>query len=97
MLQQIIIISLIITAIYISMREGMIFHCVRRMMHIVCDYFHAPYLLNPLCECIICMGGVYTLGIYPLLYGLSWQIVPVMLGVIGMNTLIAAAICRLHE
>lgn len=97
MLERIIIISLIITAVHVCTWEGMLFHRPALMFGDLLDKLHLSVLRKPLFECLICMGGVYTLGIYPLLYGLSWQIVPVMLGVIGMNTLIAAAICRLHE
>lgn len=97
MLEQIVIISLIITAIYISMADGMLLHPVRRFICRVCDYLHCSTLRKPLCECVVCMGGIYTLAIYPLLYGLSWQVLPVMLGVIGLNTLISALTCHLHE
>ena len=97
MLEQIIIISLIITAVHVCTWEGMLLHRPALVIGDLLDRLHLSVLRKPLWECVICMGGVYTLGIYPLLYGLSWQIVPVMLGVIGMNTLIAAAICRLHE
>lgn len=97
MIVRIIIISLIITAVHVCTWEGMILHRPALVIGDLLDRLHLSVLRKPLWECVICMGGVYTLGIYPLLYGLSWQIVPVMLGVIGMNTLIAAAICRLHE
>lgn len=97
MLEQIVIISLIITAIYISMTDGMLLHPVRRFICIVCDILHCPILRKPLCECVVCMGGIYTLAIYPLLYGLSWQILPVMLGVIGLNTLISTQLCKIID
>lgn|GEM_PF-2315647 len=97
MLEQIVIISLIITAIYISMSDGMLLHSVRRFICQVCDYLHCPTLRKPLCECVVCMGGIYTLAIYPLLYGISWQVLPVMLGVIGLNTIISTQLCKIIE
>ncbi len=95
MLQQIVIISLIITAIYISMADGMLLHPLRRLICQVCDYLHCSALRKPLCECLICMGGIYTLILYPILYGWSWTLIPTMLGVIGLNTLIATMLCRM--
>lgn len=97
MLEQIVTISLIITAIYISMTDGMLLHPVRRLVCRACDRLHCPSLRKPLCECMICMGGIYTLAIYPLLYGLSWRILPVMLGVIGLNAIIATQLCKIID
>ncbi len=97
MIEQIIVISLIITAIYVSMWDGMIFHTVRRLVCTVCDLIGCPALRKPLCECLICMGGIYTLILYPILYGWSWTLIPTMLGVIGLNTLIATMLCRMTD
>ncbi len=97
MIEQIIVISLIITAIYVSMWDGMIFHAVRRWVCIVCDLIGCPALRKPLCECLICMGGIYTLILYPILYGWSWTLIPTMLGVIGLNTIIATMLCRMTD
>lgn len=97
MIQQIIIISLIITAIHATTWEGMLFHRPALMLGDLLDKLRLSVLRKPLFECLICMGGVYTLAIYPMLYGLSWQIVPVMLGVIGMNTLISTQLCKITE
>lgn len=97
MLTHIIILSLIITAIHVSMWEGMIFHFLARWIDRVLDKANCNALRKPLFECLICMGGIYTLALYPALYGLNWGIVPTMLGVIGLNTIISAVICRLKE
>jgi hypothetical protein len=43
------------------------------------------------------MGGIYTLVLYPLIYGLDWYILPTMVGVIGANTLIAALLKYLYN
>lgn len=97
MIEQAITISLIVTAIHVSMWDGMIFQFVREWLSGVLDIFHADVLKKPLYECLICMGGIYTLVIYPCLYGLSFQVIPTMLCVIGINTIISAIICRLNE
>lgn len=84
MIEQIVILSLIITAIHVSMKEGMIFAFVGAWLS-----RSAPASLqSPLHECLTCMGGVYSLLIYPLLFGLSWMVIPVMIGVIGLNSII---------
>lgn len=97
MLEQIVILSLIITAIHVTTWEGMIFHRPALLLGDLLDLMFLSILRKPLFECIICMGGVYTLVLYPILYGWSWNLLPTMLGVIGLNTLIAAFICRLHK
>lgn len=75
----------------------MIFHRPALLLGDLLDLMFLSILRKPLFECIICMGGVYTLVLYPILYGWSWNLLPTMLGVIGLNTLIAAFICRLHK
>ena len=75
----------------------MIFHRPALLLGDLLDLMFLSILRKPLFECIICMGGIYTLVLYPILYGWSWNLLPTMLGVIGLNTLIAAFICRLHK
>lgn len=75
----------------------MIFHRPALLLGDLLDLMFLSVLRKPLFECLICMGGVYTLVLYPILYGWSWNLLPTMLGVVGLNTLIAAFICRLHE
>ena len=84
MLEKIIIISLIISAIYVSLQDDMIFGRLR------CKLERLPILLHkPLFECLTCMGGIYTLIIYPILFGFNIMIFPTMFCVIGLNMLIA--------
>lgn len=97
MLTRIIILSLIITAIHVTTWEGMIFHRPAEFLGGVLDRFHATLLRKPLFECLICMGGVWTIVLDPILFGWSWWVLVDMLGVIGLNTIISAFICRLHE
>lgn len=89
MITKAIIISLIITAIHETTKDGMIFEKLRVAAANFLDKARVPILKKPLFECLICMGGIYTLAIYPALYGLDWEIIPTMLAVIGLNTLIA--------
>lgn len=97
MLTQIIIIALITTAVHVSTWDGMLLHRPALLLGDLLDRLHLTVLRKPLFECLICMGGIYTLLLYPLLFGLSWYVLPAMLGVIGTNTLITAAVCHIHE
>ena len=95
MLEQIIIIALIITAVHVSMFDGMIFGVFRQRMDALFDkpsLRRVSWLKKPLYDCNVCMGGVWTLIIYPPLYGIHWHIIPVLLGVIGANVILAAII-----
>ena len=99
MIERIIVISLIIAAIHVSMKDGMIFEAFRRKLDALFDkpaLRRVLWLKMPLYDCIVCMGGVWTLIIYPLLYGLNWRIIPVALGVIGANVVMAAIIKYLY-
>lgn len=97
MIEKIIVIALIITAIHVSLYDGMIFGKLKVHISNALDKMHVPVLKRPLYECNICMGGIWTLIIYPILFGIDWQIIPVMLGVIGANVLIAAVIKYLYN
>lgn len=97
MVERIFVISLIITAIHVVMWEGMLLECLGKRICSLLDRLHMSFLQKPLVTCNICMGGVYTLLIYPIMYGWSWQIIPTMIGVIGMNTLIAAILKYIQE
>ena len=97
MLEQIIIISLITTAIHVSTWEGMILYTAADWLGTLLDIMKWSVLRKPLFECLICMGGVWTLFWYPILFGIHWQIVPVALGVIGANTIVSLIICKFHE
>jgi hypothetical protein len=44
------------------------------------------------------MGGIYTIVLDPLLFDIVWWwAIPDMLCVIGLNTLVTAAICHMGE
>lgn len=97
MLEQIIITSLIITAIHVTTWDGMIFHSAAEWLGQFLDIMGVSVLRKPLFECLICMGGIWTFAIYPILYGISWNVVPVAVAVIGLNTIVSLVICKLHE
>lgn len=94
-------ISLIITAIHVSMWEGMIFSGIRVKTSNLIDRFFpsktAHMLKKPLFDCLICMGGIWSLIIYPMLFGFDINILKTMLEVIGINTIISGLISRLYE
>jgi hypothetical protein len=97
MLTKILILSLIITGIHVSLHDGMLLNCVRIKMTEWLHKWHMSMLARPLYDCNICMGGLYTLILYPLLFGLDLYIIPTMVGVIGCNTLIAALLKYLYH
>lgn len=100
MIEKVITISLIIVAIHVSLMDGMIFGAFRRWLEGVLNIFFgdkAHYIAMPLYECIICMGGIWSAILYPILYGWSWNLIPTMLCVIGFNALLSPIIYKIHE
>lgn len=98
MLTRIVILTLIITAVHACTWDGMLLHRPAEWLGSLLDRLHLSVLRKPLFECLICMGGVWTLIIDPLLFDIVWWwVLPDMLAVIGLNTLISAMICRLQE
>ena len=94
-------ISLIITAIHVSMWEGMIFGWFRELLSKWIERIFGGFgywVRKPLFECLICMGGIFTFVLYPILYGFDLvEIIKTTLPVIGINTLISGLISRLYE
>lgn len=97
MIDKVITISLIIVAIHVSLMDGMIFDDLRKKMDAFLEKHNLYLLKMPLYECVICMGGIWSLVIYPFLYGFSWKVIPTMLCVIGLNALISPIINKLHQ
>lgn len=97
MIQQIVILSLIITAIHACTWDGMILAKPREWLGDLLDKWNISVLRKPLFECLTCMGGIYSIIIYPILFGWSWYIIPVALGVIGLNTIISILIAKVYE
>ena len=94
MIEKAITISLIITAIHISMFDGMIFNFIRVWLEKVLP----EWMQKPLFSCIICMGGVWTLILYAILYQhIEINTIFVGLQVIGLNTLISILISKLYD
>jgi len=85
-------ISLIITAIHVSLWDSMIFAKIAVYLQRLPHWTH-----KPLFECLICMGGIYTVLLYPILYGFDWNLIITMLQVIGINTIIVAIISKMYE
>jgi len=97
MIQQAATISLTIVALHVCTWDGMILHRPAEALGQLLDRIHLGVLRKPAYECVMCMGGIYTLIAYPLLFGWSWLILPTMLCVIGLNSLAAAALKYLQE
>jgi len=100
-MERAITISLIITAIHVSMWEGMIFSFVRVWLSNIIDDILTPNaalkVKKPLFECLICMGGIWTLILCPIIYQWELNIIITMLEVIGINTIISGLINRLYD
>lgn len=92
MIEKAIILSLIITAMHVSMCEGMILNRLRIAIGNTLDKLKLSVLKKPIYECLICMGGVYSVLIYPVLWGFSFEVLPVMLCVIGLNAIVSRLI-----
>lgn len=93
-------ISLIITAIHVSMWQGMIFGWLRIYVSNLIDKLYGEFgywIKKPLFDCLICMSGIWTLLLYPTLFGFDFNIIKTILLVIGINTLIAGLISRLYD
>lgn len=89
MIQNAIIVSLIITSIYVSMREGMIFEKIRIQLHLFFDKNgQGEWLGKPLCDCLTCMGGFWTILLYPVVFGYDSEMLVTIFLVIGINSII---------
>lgn len=92
MIERVVILSLIELGIYISMSDGMIFERLRIAIGNALDMLKLTILKKPIYECLTCMGGIYSIVLYPLLFGLDWFILPVIVAVIGLNSVLARII-----
>lgn len=97
MIERAIIISLIITGIHMTMQEGMIFERLGAFIGNTLDELHLSILRKPVYECLICMGGMWTVILYACMYGFSWELVPMVPAVIGLNSIISAFIKYIME
>jgi hypothetical protein len=88
MITNIIILSLQITAIYVCFTQGMIFGEVRiYLLQKTFPEFKAIW--KPIFDCLICMGGVWSLVLGKLEFNLPLkELIFTMVAVIGLNTLI---------
>lgn len=88
--------SLMITAIYYSMQSGEIFSGLADFLDRAIEAIGEKIgidlwpLTKPLYRCNICMGGFWTLVLYPAMWGWNWAIIPTALTTIGLNTVMAA-------
>lgn len=83
-------ISLIITAIHVCFLSGMIFEKIAVYLQ------RLPiWIRKPLFECLICMGGLWTLILQPICFGYFSFFT--LLTVIGLNTIITSLIKEMYE
>lgn len=97
------VISLMITAIYYSMRDGEILGGFAALLDDAIDWVAKKTtaslweITKPLYRCNICMGGIWTLIIYPPIWGWEWAIIPTAMTTIGLNVIMATFIKRLED
>jgi hypothetical protein len=85
MLEKIIVVTLLVWAVYIAMQPTMIFEFVADWL----EHNFPPILQKPMHSCVVCMGGVWGMFFYWLVYGggvHEWLVVNI--GVIGLNAII---------
>lgn len=92
-----VLLSLTINAIYWTYQPGEIFEDLANRMDELLYRAHLRCLAKPLYECNICMGGLYSLLIYPIFWGFEWAVFPTMIATIGLNIPMAAIIKYLKE
>jgi len=90
MLEKALEISLIITAIHVSMLDGMIFDWFRIWISNQLEKCRLEWFKKPLFDCLICMGGIWTV----ILNGFN---IPTILIVIGINTIITSIITHIYD
>lgn len=97
MIEKTIIIGLIIVSIHVVTQPNHIFGRLFGRIGELLDRMHVGVLRRPLWECNICMGGVWTLVLYPALFGFDWYVIPVVAMEIGLQTLISAILLYINE
>lgn len=85
--------SLIITSIYASTWDGMIFGRIRAWI----DGKITEFYLKPIYGCVICMASVWGGGLYIYCKGININIIPHILLTAGINTLISGIIYLAYE
>lgn len=89
--------SLIISAIHVSLWDGMIFGKLGNYLSLKLSNKRGQYLAKPLYDCIICMASIWGGGIFLFYNGLSFKIIEHILLVAGVNTLITGIIYLTYE
>lgn len=101
MIVPIILASLVSTGVFVCTREEMI------LFPLVKAYDKVQYMVSggllkfirkPLFDCLYCQGSVYGALAYIIsTRSISWEIVPVMFAVCGLNSVIAEIIRKLWD
>lgn len=91
MLEIVVIISLICIGIHMLTAKGMIFHKFAKAIEYTMQDSKFNFILEPLFACPPCMASVYTLIAW-FYMDYSFDLVPVMLAVCGLNTALLSLI-----
>jgi len=76
-----------ITAIWVTLQEGMIFGKLRPYL----DKIESEYIRKPLYECLICMASIHGLWMWFIIWGgeITFDLVPYLLATCGILTIIS--------
>lgn len=92
MIEQIVVVSLIVFAIYATMEEGMIFGFVRKWWAKLTKNWKeekADYLAKPIFDCPVCMAAWHGSAAYWIIYGNDWkEWLIVVICAIGLNEIL---------
>lgn len=91
MLETVVIISLICLGINVLFWKGMILHKFGKALEYTMQDSKFSWVLEPLYSCPICMASVYTLIAWVYM-DYSFDLIPVMLAVCGLNTALLSLI-----
>jgi len=93
-------ISLIVTAIWYCCQPDEIFgKPIEKISDRLWKYKDGRFwiILKPVCKCSVCMCGIWTLILYPLLFGFDWWLFVSMVESIGINALLLPVVRLIAE
>lgn len=85
--------SLVITGVYASTWDGMIFGHFRSKL----DGLLPMWIQKPLYSCVICMASFWGGSLYLIFKGIDLNIITHIISLAGLNTLIAGIIFLAYE
>lgn len=97
MMYETIVISLIEIAIHVCTMDGMIFGRLASRIDALLDRYGLGVLSMPIHSCVICMGGIWTIILYPIIFGWHISLIFTVPMVIGLNSILSYFIKHLEQ